>query len=757
MAGFFSQIAQKIIPGSSGVAVKAISGSAFAQQVKAASLAAAEQAGEGAASNAVTLEEIQIVASPAPEESAAASKRDTELAWQADERNVLAAIDAFVKAPDARDPTDESALRSLVIEFFSAREPGERVKPHRRSRARRQKAAPKQEAAPRDQVEQGNRIETMWYFPGPSTVLGEDAVLRALVSQSLLRAAFAGASTSGQQSSALIEAFETLAMPQPVAGFRHPPSDVPVETTSAAAAMPPVRESARPSEGTAASAPGARPAQAGVVSAEAPAAPVAGERPKPASRPAGAVGATSREGALPNTAEAGARRFLAQATLSPTLAALMRAALPVAPLEFRPASSKGLIPRVFAGRLGDRSVQVHYLPHEGRLVFAGWQEAAASEARREQAANGALNAALASGLSLPTPDPVHDTLIAIYGFGRPGADADRQPVFDGRDASLGERLALAVAEQLSKGPESMREGGILRSLNAQLAAFAGLGPSVKLAKADWEALLTRALSIAIGSVPVMDRGGLRPLSTIQDDAASLLGMDVEMFYRWEDHFGVDSVAEHLFGDELEAPRRRGNKALVAKLSRALDERMAELAMIAMGPPEGEIGIKRPEELKLQWTAARLSMAPSADQKAAAAFELIQSLAREGNVKAGRLLALIARHSIVNASPSKGEAFAPRWTQEELTLLLKALMGSDAWAVSSHRSFRGFLTPAENATLNALIHSANFAAAVDVMRGIDILQVEEEDFWQALDETGRAEVFMDTAIAKMGLFKPDYLE
>lgn len=291
---------------------------------------------------------------------------------------------------------------------------------------------------------------------------------------------------------------------------------------------------------------------------------------------------------------------------------------------------------VMNATVGDIPVRRHYVEHDGRHVFAGWEGAA-------------------------TPLPVAQTQVAphehwthiwmakegarVLGLGMPGGETAFRPTpgeLQGRE--LEARFVSLIISQLGMGPESLTDPSILDSFNKYLAKEKGIGDP--LSEKEWGAYLSDALRFAVRYTPIFGESGIRAITEVKDDAARVLRVERERFYEWEDHFGMEMISEHLFEGESSEFLALPDSNVRRRLYLALSDGLAMRAGITLDMPT-EAGVSHADETKMQWEVAIASMIEDPAVKARVIKERIAFLMNDGKTElAGRMLALIVGHSEV---------------------------------------------------------------------------------------------------------------
>jgi len=396
--------------------------------------------------------------------------------------------------------------------------------------------------------------------------------------------------------------------------------------------------------------------------------------------------------------------------------------------------------------LGGLPVRLHYSLRDGSPVFEGWERQAGSVETFEQGAARAIG----------DPYPIRGNEAGIFGFvSRSGGESAQLPQYEQRGASVGRRLTDALISQLLRGPDSLEDGSVRDAFNAYLKRDPSLPINSVVANHEWKALVKRALSYAVGHSPVFGPGGVRAIVAVHEDAAAVLGIDPAQFAHvleeWEGHLRFESVSERMFDDELPNRIPAQGASLQEMLSHALYSELGLRAAVSLGQADEQGGaIPRSEEVSLQWSVARMSMIDDPREKVDAAFRLTSAYAKMGMKAAGRTLALIVSHSDIVEPHVDDEAFVRRWRRSELELLFAAIMGSEAWGIASHRSFRQYLTQAENAAINGLIEFGNVGSALAELKKHDFTSMSDAQIWQKVEAAtgGRVEYFLDHVAEEM---------
>ncbi len=333
----------------------------------------------------------------------------------------------------------------------------------------------------------------------------------------------------------------------------------------------------------------------------------------------------------------------------------------------------------------------------------------------------------------------------MLGVGTGGEGALQLPLFEDQRVSVEERLALLVIEQLKRGPESLERDRMWELFNAYLYVHRRVDTAEKLTSEDWKGYIRSALRCAVRHTPTIGAEGVRSPIDVHRDAARILGLTPAAFDEWEEHFGQEGIAEMLFAEGVVTPLMTSGASIKQRLLEGLDVQIGVCANAVLGRGEQDFAITRPQEMDLQWSVARISMIESADARIRAGALLAASLGRTNRAAAGRFLALVAKHSSLNDHPPAASPLSPRWSKAEFGALVERLATAETVEVVTHRSFRRYLTPEQNAFVNEAVYTANYTRAVERMNAIDVMEVSDEEFWEAVDETGTYDIFVDNLI------------
>lgn len=405
-------------------------------------------------------------------------------------------------------------------------------------------------------------------------------------------------------------------------------------------------------------------------------------------------------------------------------------------------------------KFGDQPVREYYVEHDGRVVFAGFEPMHSGQALTPVDV-------LTIAPMLPWMQPAG--LPGTFALGQPGGEgAYKYPSDEVRGPSVEERLMAHVMEQLAAGSVSLETGDVLDAVNALLAFHAAAGAADAIERDEWEFLLQLSLRFAVGAQPVFDAAGARGAAAIRENAASVLGISAESFDVWENHFGVESISDQIFFGLEDLAVEQDSKPIVQDLALQLKGQIAIAANIARTHVAPHAAIGQAEELVLQWRLAGVAIIPGRADQMRAMLATLTSFKRRNVHLAGRALALIFANSELNGRPAAEEPLFKRSSKATMQKLITKLMGSDAWDMVSHRSFRMHLTPEGNAAVNAMIEHANYDSAVERIGRIDVAEPGAlERMERILSETGRLGAVYDEImrhmVIRVGALPPDMLE
>ncbi|GEM_PF-2120268 len=381
---------------------------------------------------------------------------------------------------------------------------------------------------------------------------------------------------------------------------------------------------------------------------------------------------------------------------------------------------------IVSGTISGIPVERHFFRDGEKLVFAGW---------KESGTNRAFITAPSETVSQGWRRGVHTyNQRGLFGVGMPGGEsAYKQIPIEMPGSSLRDRLVSMIISQLRMGPSSMENGLIMESFNAHLKLYyEGVLP---LRADQWRTLIFKSMKLAAQFTPLFDRGGSRGIVDLQYDMASMLGIDVNGFYAWEDYLGIETISSNMFDDD-EAADDSAISALMPHLEDGLSIRAREGFSSEGGTPSAK-GFAAARAL--EWDIARLSSVGDAEYRAAEIKLYMSNLFESGMGREASMgLALIFANSDLNESASDGEGVVQRWRSAELRTLIKALLFGDTWSLVSRREFRENLSPSENSAINAMISDVNFEITVAPLREIDVASHEDE-FWGAVEKIGNERV------------------
>ena len=341
----------------------------------------------------------------------------------------------------------------------------------------------------------------------------------------------------------------------------------------------------------------------------------------------------------------------------------------------------------------------------------------------------------------------HDGLV-VLGLGQSGGESafGREPLTID-DPEVVERLADLLMAQLAAGPGSLAKGEMLAQFNAFVRARLSNGSSALHTQEEWEAYLREAIALGVRYALPFDERGARALDEMQNDSSRILGIDAKAYIAWEEHFGEEFVSAQIFSPEggILADRESPKGRLLA----AFEDHMGQVAEKKIGHSASVLNVGLSDETDLQWSIARASLIPGLAEKIDYASRLIALLRMQGRRGMASLaLMLVFRASNSSEYAPRRDAFLPRWSKREIVSVIAGLMNDDTWDVVNHRAFRMHLTPAENEYVNRIVERANFQNAVSTLRGIDLSTASDDEFWNALEGSGQAEMILDNVVNKM---------
>ncbi len=452
--------------------------------------------------------------------------------------------------------------------------------------------------------------------------------------------------------------------------------------------------------------------------------------------------------AIASTSAAGSRTYLGMSQADVNhFHQFVSQSLGIVPYEIKPSdqvdhkkvSADSAI--VMPTRVRGMTVLMYFVQTDNALVFAGWE-------KQEQIDDALINK---NTFQIPSFDPARDFERSALGLGTPGGESAPEYKYPTVDEDvIAERFASLIIAQLKMGPDALAGGGSLRSLNALM--FNGYHSYETVSSGQWEDILHKALSLATRNTPIFNGNGLRSIIDIQNDVCRVLRIDPSTFYAWENHFGVDIVAEQIF---TESERSIGGPQVPAILEQAissLDRRIEIMAGASLGSPQKDLAINRKDEVTLHWHTAMLSALPNVEDKIALAKEFIAGHAQKGKKNlAGRALALIVSNTDLNGHASSDDSILMRWSEAQLGSLVGDLMKSEVWDIVSHRSFRQHLSPEQNKIVNSLIYSANYDQAMHEVGKIDVTKASVDEVFDAIRRTGMEEIIFNDIISRMGRY------
>ena len=391
----------------------------------------------------------------------------------------------------------------------------------------------------------------------------------------------------------------------------------------------------------------------------------------------------------------------------------------------------------------DGAIKAHFVSHEARPVFAGWERA---EDRAEERAFAAQPGTDAERLSV---GKIARDGMAVMGLGQPGGESSfgKDPlVID--DPEVVERLTGLILAQLRQGPASLEKGEMLAQFNAFVRARLSNGSSAPHTPEQWDLYLHEALSSAVRFAMPFDEHGARPIAEIESQATRILGMDLRRLSEWEGYFNAEFVSARLFETTASLAARFEQSSPKARLAAAFSRNIESMAKgVAGSNPDHSVSFA--DEAGLQWSMATAAMVAGLSAKADYTARIVSELRLAGRRgMASRALAIVFRASEASESGVRADGIVPRWSEAELAAIIKRLMNDKTWDVASHRSFRMHLTPAENSFVNRLVEAANLQNVVDVIRSIDLSSESTDRVWDAIDASGQGEAIIDNVINRM---------
>lgn len=378
----------------------------------------------------------------------------------------------------------------------------------------------------------------------------------------------------------------------------------------------------------------------------------------------------------------------------------------------------------------------HYVRDaSGKPVFAGWERAEA----------GAHVLPTSNSHSRWSDIAVTVNTNRVLSLGMPGGEtAYRQDPAADKGVIVGDKFVSLIFSQLSMGPESLDDESVLNALNVFLSREIPFDLTTPISSKEWKSFIAEAIRLSVRHAPAFDDGGARTAEAIRDDAAKLLRMDAELFASWENYFGHDSISMHMLGT-VDAPEFSGMRQVLLD---GMDIHFAAMAEMELDIPGDEAGFAKDEETEVQWDVALFSSL-DADQKVEAVSEYMTELMKaRRNAVASRALAVIFKHSVFNDLPSEADGIVARWSDADMAMLVRRIMTGDTWSIASHRSFRRYLSPEENGAINKLVAEANYQNSIAAVYDVDVMSSTDEDFWDAVDETGEADAIIDFVVSKM---------
>jgi len=402
------------------------------------------------------------------------------------------------------------------------------------------------------------------------------------------------------------------------------------------------------------------------------------------------------------------------------------------------------ISMIVAPRGSKNRAEIHFTERDGRIEFAGIERRTSMGATQP----------LPASLPIPTFSPagiLRDGMVEP-GYGLPGRARHDGEERDESEAELEERITSLVLDQLRKGPDSSSAAGLLTQLNNYLVNNGLAAKGRAVTPAAWIRMVRRALGLVIRSVPIFDATGLRTAEAVRHDAAAIAGMGISTLRAWEGAFETDLVSEQLFRIP-EASDESVESDMTERLESGLRRILPQLAKLAASSDFIDPAIGFAGETNLQWGIAVISAMEGVELKVRAAMDFISSVNRKNPKAACKGMALIIKHSTVSERNLAEQPLFDRWSEAEVRSLIASVMRSEMWDIMSQRAMRKHFEdePGINAFINEVIFNANYTKAIEELNRIDVTQVSDEAFWDAVERTGVEETLMDNVIARMAQF------
>jgi hypothetical protein len=307
-------------------------------------------------------------------------------------------------------------------------------------------------------------------------------------------------------------------------------------------------------------------------------------------------------------------------------------------------------------------------------------------------------------------------------------------------------LADLALEQIRQGPESKVTNRLIKRANAFLLENEHTEKPREITPARWKKLMGRAISMAVRSVPLYDDKGVRTKLTIQKDVIAVVGMGPNTLLAWERHLGID-----LIENELSSKAKDDEDRIENRMITGLRKRLPALAKLRLTPSFIDPALGIDGEANLQWGIASVSSIEDAEKKTDAMLSYLRTVFASNKNAACKGIALVLKHANIAGHRKANDRIFPRWTEPEVTTLIKEVMLSELWEIMGHRALREHFTddPGMNGFINEAIFSANYAKAMRELDKIDVTEVPEEEFWKAVEDTGVEEIILENMYARMG--------
>lgn len=330
-----------------------------------------------------------------------------------------------------------------------------------------------------------------------------------------------------------------------------------------------------------------------------------------------------------------------------------------------------------------------------------------------------------------------------------GAYTAAQTLSSGLSAA-GISFPSLIIEQFQEGPNPLSTKQILKQLNDFLFKNDYTDKRRIVTPAKWRKVLRKALGLVVRSVPVFDDKGLRTMSAIRDDAASIIGIKPKALSSWERHLDADIIDDQIFEESINFKHDSLEGMILEHMELGLKRRIQLLAKDVVRASHIDPSMGLTGDTNLQWGIATVSALEEANKKVKAAIEFLLSIKKTNKNAACRGIALIIRHSYLSKRRKPKDALFDRWSEAEIRSLITAVMLSDIWEIMGHRALRKHFEeePEINRFLNEAIFSANYAKAMNDLNKIDVTNITEEEFWSALEQTEVAEIIFSNALARM---------